>query len=293
MAVYRTPDERFENLPGYNFAPHYFEFDGLRMHYLDEGQGDPVLLLHGEPTWAYLYRKMIPPLANHYRVIAPDYIGFGKSDKWTAVEDYTFARHEHNLERLIEQLDLQNITVVVQDWGGPIGLVYAANHPERIARLVILNTGLFSGRAGVSPGLQSWREYVARTPDLPVGKMIARTIQPRGGIPAEIAAAYDAPYPTLESKAGTLAFPAIIPLGPDEPGAADMSHALEVLKSWDKPALVMFSDQDPIFPVEAGQRMQALIPGAQFSVIEGAGHFLQEEKGELIAERMLEFMSNS
>lgn len=290
MGVYRTPDERFENLPGYNFAPHYFEFDGLRMHYVDEGAGDPVLLLHGEPTWSYLYRKMIPPLAAKYRVIAPDYIGFGKSDKWTVVEDYTFERHEHHLERLVEKLDLRNMTIVVQDWGGPIGLVYAANHPERVARLVILNTGLFSGQGNLGPGLQSWREYVARTPDLPIGKMLGRAIKPRGGIPAEVEAAYDAPYPVPEAKAGAQAFPAIIPTKPDEPGAAQMLHAKEVLQKWDKPALVMFSDQDPIFSVEAGQKMQALIPGAQFSVIEGAGHFLQEEKGEEIAERMLKFM---
>lgn len=290
MGVYRTPDERFENLPGYNFAPHYFEFDGLRMHYVDEGQGDPVLLLHGEPTWSYLYRKMIPPLAAKYRVIAPDYIGFGKSDKWTEVEDYTFARHEHNLERLIEKLDLRNMTIVVQDWGGPIGLVYAANHPDRVARLVILNTGLFSGEGVQGPGLQSWREYVARTPDLPIGKTLARAIKPRGGIPEEVEAAYDAPFPVPESKAGAKAFPAIIPTSPDEPGAAEMLHAKQVLEKWNKSALVMFSDQDPIFSVETGRRIQALIPGAQFSVIEGAGHFLQEEKGEVIAERMLEFM---
>ncbi len=291
MGIYRTPEQRFENLPGYNFTPHYFEFDDLRMHYVDEGQGEPILLLHGEPTWSYLYRKMIPPLAAHYRVIAPDYIGFGKSDKWTQVEEYTFARHEQNLERLVEALDLQNMTIVVQDWGGPIGLVYAANHPERVARLVILNTGLFSGQQPLSPGLQDWRKYMAQTPDLAVGKMISRATRPSGGISPQVEAAYDAPFPAQVAKAGVTAFPAIIPTSPHEPGAAEMQHAVEVLKQWNKPALVMFSDSDPIFSVELGRRMQAMIPGAQFSVIEGAGHFLQEEKGEIIAQRMLDFMA--
>jgi haloalkane dehalogenase len=290
MAVYRTPDERFRDLPGYPFQPHYVELGGMRVHYVDEGQGAPVLMLHGEPTWSYLYRKMIPPIAQRYRAVAPDYVGFGRSDKWTEVEKYTFDAHYRVVEGFIEGLDLREITIVVQDWGGPLGLRFATQHPERMARLVILNTGLFTGTAVVSEGLRNWREYSARTPDLPVGSIVQRALYNRDLATEDIARAYDAPFPDPESKAGARIFPAIIPTGPEEPGAREMMETLEALRRWDKPALVMFSDQDPIFPVAVGRRFQQLIPGARFKVVEGAGHFLQEEKGEAIAAEMLSFM---
>jgi haloalkane dehalogenase len=293
MSVYRTPDERFRDLPGYPFQPHYVQLEGIRVHYVDEGQGPPVLMLHGEPTWSYLYRKMMPPVARRYRAVAPDYVGFGRSDKWTEVEKYTFDAHYRMVEGFIEALDLRDITIVVQDWGGPLGLRFATQHPERMARLVILNTGLFTGAVVVSEGLRNWREYAARTPELPVGLIVQRTLYNRDLATEDVVRAYDAPFPGPESKAGARAFPAIIPISPEEPGAREMMETLEALARWDKPALVMFSDQDPIFSVAAGRRFQQLIPGAQFKVVEGAGHFLQEEKGEAIAAEMLSFMGGS
>jgi len=293
MAVYRTPDERFRDLPGYPFQPHYVEIEGMRVHYVDEGQGPPVLMLHGEPTWSYLYRKMIPPIARRYRAVAPDYVGFGRSDKWTEVEKYTFEVHYRVLEAFIEALDLREITVVVQDWGGPLGLRFATQHRERMARLVILNTGLFSEAVVIPEGMLAWREYAMQTPDLPVGSIVQQALYNRDLATEEVVRAYDAPFPDPESKAGARAFPAIIPISAEAPGAREMMATLEALARWDKPALVMFSDQDPIFPVAAGHRFQGLIPGARFKVIEGAGHFLQEEKGEAIAAEMLAFMEAS
>jgi haloalkane dehalogenase len=290
MAVYRTPDEQFRDLPGYPFQPHYIEVEGMRVHYVDEGRGAPVLMLHGEPTWSYLYRKMIPPIARRYRAVAPDYVGFGRSDKWTEVEKYTFDAHYRVVEAFIEALDLREITIVVQDWGGPLGLHFATRHPERMARLVILNTGLFTGAVVMPEGLRNWREYAARTPDLPVGRIVQQALYNRDQATEDVVRAYDAPFPDTESKAGAWAFPAIIPTSAEEPGAREMMETLEALARWDKPALVMFSDQDPIFSVAAGLRFQGLIPSAQFKVIEGAGHFLQEEKGETIAAEILSFM---
>jgi haloalkane dehalogenase len=291
MAVYRTPDERFRDLPGYPFQPHYVEIEGMRVHYVDEGQGPPVLMLHGEPTWSYLYRKMIPPVARRYRAVAPDYVGFGRSDKWTEVEKYTFDAHYGVVEGFIEALDLRDITVVVQDWGGPLGLRFATQHPERMARLVILNTGLFTAAVVMPEGMLAWREYAMQTPDLPVGSIVQQALHNRDLATEDVVRAYDAPFPDPESKAGARAFPAIIPTSAEEPGAREMMETLEALARWSKPALVMFSDHDPIFPVAVGRRFQQLIPGAQFKVIEGAGHFLQEEKGEAIAAEMLSFMA--
>jgi haloalkane dehalogenase len=250
-------------------------------------------MLHGEPTWSYLYRKMIPPIARRYRAVAPDYVGFGRSDKWTEVEKYTFEAHYRVVEAFIEALDLREITIVVQDWGGPLGLRFATQHPERMARLVILNTGLFTEAVVMPEGMRGWREYAARTPDLPVGSIVQQALHNRDLATEEIVRAYDAPFPDPESKAGARAFPAIIPTSVEDPGAREMMETLEALARWDKPALVMFSDHDPVFPVAAGRRFQGLIPGARFKVIEGAGHFLQEEKGETIAAEMLSFMEAS
>jgi haloalkane dehalogenase len=289
--VYRTPDERFTDLPDFPFAPHYLELEGLRMHYLDEGQGEPILLLHGEPTWSFLYRRMIPRLRARFRCVAPDYIGFGRSDKWTDVGAYSIARHLEFVEGFVAALDLRRITVVVQDWGGPLGLFYAIRHPERMARLVILNTGLLSGDLEtLTPGLQSWREYVSRTADLPVGLILKRSIAKRYELAPEVVAAYDAPFPTPQSKAGARAFPALIPTTPDAPWAAEMRETKAALAKWEKPALVCFSDSDPVFPPQVGEALARLIPGARFALVPGAGHFLQEEKGPEIAEEILHFV---
>lgn len=287
--IFRTPDGRFECLPGYDFAPSYAEVDGLRMHYLDEGQGDPVVCFHGEPTWAYLYRKMLPPLVEAgSRVICPDYAGFGRSDKPTDQRWYTYDRHVELVTTVLGGLDLRGATVVVQDWGGPIGLRWAVENADRVARLVILNTGLFTGR--VSKGFMAWRAFAERNPDLPVGMVVS------GGtftdLLEDVVAAYEAPFPNAESKAGAARFPLIVPMDENDAGAPEMAAVRDELSRWEKPCLVAFSDQDPVFPYpRGGEAFTSLIPGAAEQVrIEGAAHFLQEDRGEAIAGEMVRFM---
>ena len=291
--AFRTPDEAFGSLPGYDFEPHYVELEGdlsgLRMHYVDEGAGDPLLLMHGEPTWSYLYRKMIPPLATAHRVVAPDYVGFGRSDKPTEIGWYSYDRHVDSVVQLIEQLDLRDITIVVQDWGGPIGLRIAIEHRDRFARLVILNTGIMRpGPNWPTPEFLQWRDFAERNPDLPVGFIIqASTFT---DVPEEVIAAYEAPWPNAESKGGVASFPLLVPLSETDPGAAEMIRTGDALTSWDKPVLVAFSDSDPIFPQSAGERMASRIPDAKLVPIAGASHFLQEDKGEEVAQVILDFV---
>jgi haloalkane dehalogenase len=289
---YRTPDDRFEGLPGWPFAPRYVEQDGLRMHYVDEGEGDPVLLLHGEPTWAYLYRKLIPTLASRSRAVAPDYFGFGRSDKPTRIEDYSYDFHYSSIERFADELGLSRATVVVQDWGGPIGLRLAVERPDVVSRLVILNTGIGAGRAP-SPEWLRFREFVRRLgTDLVPGQLVRISCVTDPG--EDVIAAYDAPFPTPESKSGVLAFPELVPTEVDHPSAARMLEVRDALTRWERPALVLFSDSDPIFSPAAAERMAARIPGAgPAEIVAGAGHFLQEEKGEEIAERIVRFLAES
>jgi haloalkane dehalogenase len=286
--VFRTPDDRFEGLPGFDFTPHYAEVDSLRLHYLDEGDGEPVVCFHGEPTWSYLYRKMLPPLvAAGSRVICPDYPGFGRSDKPTDREWYTYDRHCEFVSRLLDELDVSGATVVVQDWGGPIGLRWAVEHADRVARLVIMNTGLFAGQ--VNEAFMAWRSFAERNPDLPVGFVIQGATKTE--VPAEVIAAYEAPWPNAESKAGVAQFPLIVPTSPEAAGVAEMNATREALAGWEKPALVCFSDSDPIFTPAVGQRFVDLIPGAEeLRVIEGAAHFLQEDGGEQIAAEINRFL---
>ena len=292
MDVYRTPDERFENLPGYPFEPHYADIDGMRMHYLDEGHGDPILLLHGEPDWSYLYRKMIPTLAGAFRVVAPDYFGFGRSDKPTDVAWYTYDRHTASIEALIERLDLRGITVVVQDWGGPIGLRVATEMPERFGRLVVLNTGLMSpGDGWPTEGFMSWRNFAERVGlDMPVGKVMQSSCATE--LDAATLAAYEAPWPNRESKAGVAAFPLLVPIHKGDPGDAEMRRIKDRLSTWRVPALVMFSDGDPVFRPEVGRWFAKLLPGAHgvMDIIKGAAHMVQEDKGEEIADRILDWV---
>jgi haloalkane dehalogenase len=292
VEAYRTPDERFEGLPGYAFEPRYAEQDGLRMHYLDEGAGDPVLLLHGEPTWAFLYRKMIPSIAGVARIVAPDYFGFGRSDKPTRIEAYTYDFQYASIERLALELDLRDATVVVQDWGGPIGLRFAVEHPDRVARLVILNTGIGAGRAPSEEWLR-FREFVRRVgTDLVPGQLIR--ISAVTELPDDVVEAYNAPFPTPESKAGVLAFPELVPTELEHPSAAKMIEVRAEIERWEKPALVLFSDSDPIFTPRAAERMASFIPGAgPAEIVAGAGHFLQEEKGEEIADRIVGFLAET
>ena len=292
MDVFRTPDERFENLPGYAFDPRYLEQDGLRMHYVEEGSGDPLLLLHGEPSWAFLYRKLIPPLAQVARVVAPDYFGFGRSDKPTRIEDYSYDLHYRSIERLADELDLREVTVVVQDWGGPVGLRLAVERPERVARLVILNTGIGAGRAPSEEWLR-FREFMRRVgTDLVPGQLVRISCVTE--LDDDVVEAYNAPFPTPESKAGVLAFPELVPTELGHPSAAKMLEVRARLERWEKPALVLFSDSDPIFPPAAAERMASRIPGAgPAEIVAGAGHFLQEEKGEEIAERIVRFVAET
>jgi haloalkane dehalogenase len=286
MEIFRTPDERFENLPGFPYEPHYVDVDGLRLHHVDEGSGETVLCFHGEPSWAYLYRHMLERLVDTgHRVVCPDLVGFGRSDKPTDQAWYTYERHVDTVTAHLDQLDLENVTVVVQDWGGPIGLRWAVQHADQVARLVILNTGLFTGR--VSKGFMAWRDFAERTPDLPIGMIIqgATTTD----LPDDVVAAYEAPFPNAESKAGAQRFPLLVPLTEDEPGVPEMMETREALGSWDKPVLIAFSDTDPVFPFpKAGERFTELIPTAGEQVrIEGAAHFLQEDRGREIADAML------
>jgi len=286
MDVLRTPDDRFHNLSGYPFVPQYVDLDGLRVHYVDEGppEAAPILLLHGEPSWSYLYRKMIPPLvAAGHRCIAPDLVGFGRSDKPTDRAAYTYQRHVGWMRGIIEALALQNITLVCQDWGGLIGLRLVAEHADRFARVVAANTFLPTGDVPPGAAFLRWREYSQTTPRFHVGGIV------RGGcateLPAEVIAAYDAPFPDDRYTAGARQFPMLVPSAPDDPAAAANRAAWDVLRRWTKPFLTAFSDLDPVTQ-GADQLLQRDIPGAQgqpHTTIRGAGHFLQEDKGEELA----------
>ena len=296
MDAYRTADDRFADLPGYPFAPRYFEWEGLRMHYLDEGDPgrEPILLLHGEPDWSYLYRRMVPILAHRFRVLGPDYLGFGRSDKPIDIGWYSYDRHTESIKALVEHLDVRGATVVVQDWGGPIGLRAAVEMKERFVRLVVLNTGLFGGADWPSPGFMRWRTFAERVGlDLPVGRVMASSVaRPMDGA---VVAAYEAPFPTRESKAGAAAFPLLVPISSDDPSAEKMLRVATDLRAWQAPALVVWSDQDPIFTLAHGQAMADALPGAggRVWVVEGAGHMLQEDKGEEIAQRIVEWVDST
>jgi haloalkane dehalogenase len=296
MEILRTPDERFANLPGYDFAPHYVEVNKLRLHYVDEGprEAAPVLLLHGEPSWCYLYRKMIPILtAAGHRVVAPDLVGFGRSDKLPRREDYSYQFHVDVMTGFVQALDLKEITLFGQDWGGLIGLRVAAENADRFARIVAANTGLPTGDQPMSEGFMRWREYSQTVEHFHVGGII------KGGcateLSPEVIAAYNAPYPDDSYKAAARQFPVLVPISPDDPAAAANRRAWEVLRQWTKPFLTAFSDSDPV--TRGGERVfQKLVPGAAGQphvTIAGAGHFLQEDKGEELARVVVDFIAQT
>ncbi len=292
MDILRTPDARFADLPGFPFVPYFVDIDGLRMHYIDEGKGDPILCLHGEPSWSYLYRKMIPPLSQAGRVVAPDLIGFGRSDKLPRPQDYNYSLHASTLRAFVERLDLKRITLIVQDWGGMLGLPLATQASDRFARLVILNTALPSGRGNLNLPFRVWRLFVRLVPTLPVGLILQVGTVSR--LPPAVLRAYQAPFHNRASLAGAKAFPALVPSRPDAPGAAEMRAAQRALRRWEKPALVMFSDNDPV--LGGGARLfRRLIPTASEQpeiTIRNAGHFLPEDKGEEIAGHVLRFLED-
>lgn len=296
MKTLRTPDARFENLPGYDFAANYVEIEAMRMHYVDEGpkDGNVVLLLHGEPSWSYLYRHMIPPLATAgLRVVAPDLIGFGKSDKPARKSDYSYARHVAWMTAFVESLDLGDITLFCQDWGSLIGLRVAAENERRFARIALGNGGLPTGDQEMPRAFLIWRAFALYSPWFPIGKIIQKgTITDLG---EDVLAAYDAPFPSSRYKAGARAFPKLVPTEPDDPASDANRAAWEVFGRWQKPFLTTFSNRDPI---TRGLEVpwQKVVPGArdrQHVKIRNAGHFLQEDRGVELAEVLIEFVRSA
>ena len=293
MQCLRTPDARFENLPDYPFEPNYIDIDGMRMHYVEEGPADaqPVLLLHGEPSWSFLYRHMIPPLAKAgLRVIAPDLFGFGRSDKPSRKSDYSYAGHVAWMRAFIEQLDLRDITLFCQDWGSLIGLRLAAENEERFARIALANGGLPTGDQAMPKAFVYWRRFALYSPWFPIGKIIQKATVSE--LPADVVAGYDAPFPGSKYKAGARAFPSLVPITPDDPATAANRAAWKVFERWEKPFLTCFSNRDPITR-GLDKRWQKTVPGAQgqeHRIIKGAGHFLQEEAGPELAELLVEFI---
>lgn len=296
MDVLRTPDERFDNLPGFDFEPNYVDIDGggaggvdgggLRMHYVDIGPRDaaPVLLLHGEPTWSYLYRWMIPPLqAAGHRVVAPDLIGFGRSDKPARIDDYSYASHVAWMAAFLDALDLRGITLFCQDWGSLIGLRLVAECGNRFARVILSNGGLPAGDIALPRAFYLWRAFARHSPWFPIGRIVSagcvRTLTP-----AE-RRAYDAPFPSARYKAGTRAFPRLVPATPADPAVADNLAAWRALREWRKPFLTAFSSRDPI--TRGGERLFVdSVPGCQgqpHEIVHVAGHFVQEDKGPELA----------
>jgi len=286
MDVRRTPDERFQGLPDWPYEPRYTDVDGLRLARVDEGSGDAVVLLHGEPTWSFLYRGVIPRLLDAgLRVVAPDLPGFGRSDKPADVGWYSYERHTASLTAHLAAADVGRATLVVQDWGGPLGLRWAMENPTSVARIVILNTGLFSGREA-SAGLRAWLDYARAQTDLDIGGLVSGAC---GGLPPEVVRGYDAPFPDATYKAGALAFPRLVPTSVDDPGAREQMTARAALEEWDGPVRVAFSDGDPIFPAGVGEAWARRLRDASFTLIEGAGHFVQEMRPDAAAAAVLSF----
>ena len=296
MEKLRTPDDRFADLPDYAFPPNYAEVgDGLRVHFVDEGprDGRPVLMMHGEPSWSYLYRHMIPPVvAAGHRAIAPDLIGFGKSDKPSELSDYSYAKHVDWMTEWFDGLDLDGVVLFCQDWGGLIGLRLVAARPDRFSAVVAGNTMLPTGEGTPSEAFLKWQEFSQTVPEFPTGNILqGATVRELSA--AEVAA-YDAPYPDEGYKSGARIFPALVPTSPDQAGAPANRVAWETLGKWDKPFVTCFSDQDPV--TRGGDRIfQKRIPGTKgqpHRTIQDGGHFLQEDKPGELAELILEVIES-
>ena len=282
MEIFRTPEERFEDLPGFPYEPRYREWRGMRLAHVDEGEGSPVVMLHGEPTWGYLWRNVMGPLLEQgHRCVVPDLPGFGRSDKPADGAWYSYDAHTAAVVSLFEDLDLRDVTLVVHDWGGPIGLRLATTElPGRVARIVAMDTGVFTGEQRMSENWLRFRDVVARASRLSIKRLVG------GGCkatpPPEVLAAYEAPFPNEESKAGARAFPQLIPLTSEAPGAEVGRTVAGTLAVDSRPALLLWADSDAVLPLETfGRQAQRLFPGADgLTVIEDAGHFLQEDRGE-------------
>jgi haloalkane dehalogenase len=288
--IERTPEERLEGLPDFPFRAHYREVEGLRLAHRDEGEGAPVLFLHGEPTWSFLWRKVMVPVRDAgFRCIAPDLPGFGASDKPTDVAWYSYDRHTFYTGSLLEDLDLHGVTMVVHDWGGPIGLRLAVEQRERVDRLVVLDTGLFTGRQRMSDAWLRFRDFVDRTEDLPISLLVRGACLRDPG--PEVLAAYEAPFPNPASKAGARAFPALIPQSPDAPGAAKGSELIEALRTDARPKLILWADSDLVLPPQTGENFAAAIAGPAPRVIPQASHFLQEDQGPQIGAIIAEWLT--
>ncbi len=295
MNILRTPDERFLKLPGYEFEPHYADIGEMRMHYVDEGPAgaSPVLLMHGEPSWSYLYRHMISPIASAgLRAIAPDLIGFGKSDKPSKQNDYSYEKHVAWMKQFLEKIDLQNITLVCQDWGSLIGLRLAAENEGRFDRIVLANGGLPTGDGKMPLVFRIWRAFARFSPWFPIGRIVqSGTVS---DLSSDIVAAYDAPFPNATYKAGTRAFPRLVPTTPDDPAAPANRAAWEIFRSWQKPFLTAFSNRDPITR-GLDRAFAERVPGARdqpHTTIRNAGHFLQEDKGPELASIVIDFIKS-
>jgi haloalkane dehalogenase len=293
MEIVRTPEERFAQVPDFPWEPVYREWEGMRLAHVDEGEGEPVLLVHGEPTWGFLWRKVMGPLLDAgYRCIVPDLPGFGRSDKPVDDEWYSYDRHTAALVSLIEELDLSGLTLVCHDWGGPIGLRTASIEvPERFSRLVAMDTGLFTGYQKMSDNWNHFRDFIASHRDVRVAMPI------RGGcateLSDEVVAAYEAPFPDVDYKAGIRAFPPMIPVTPEDAGAAEGQAAARYLMKDERPSLLFWADDDPALPLDpVGRAVQMLFPMAEpLTVIENAGHFLQEDHGEEIGRQIAAWLA--
>lgn len=293
MPALRTPESRFEGLADYPFAPHWQEVEGLRMHYVDEGPRDaaPVLMLHGEPTWSYLYRKMIPRFAAAgHRVIAPDLIGFGKSDKLPHIEDYSYQRHADWLRGFLTALDLQGITLICQDWGSLLGLRILPLEASRFDRLVVANGFLPTAQTRLPLAFHVWKRFAIHSPWFPVGRIVRAGCA--RGLSAEAQAAYEAPFPSADYLAGARAFPRLVPVYPCNPAVPANRASWDALGRWTRPSLTLFGDRDPIMR-GADETLQKQIPGMRgqpHDVITNAGHFIQEDAGEELADRIIAWM---